>query len=536
MAQKRIVAVTLASILVAGALSSCEQSTDMKKNAETAIQPDSKKNTIKIFTTRIQPNSDSESMKQINEKIGYTLEVKAVPDADYEEKLNLYYSSNEMPDVFSPSSNTTLITELLKNGTAKFTEDDLKTYMPLSYAAAIKQYQDYGISKENAFARFTVDGKLAGFYIGQTVTTYPYGLLIRKDKLDEFGLNMPRTISDWEELFKVYKQKYPNKYPITAREKDTPRQSFNTFLAAYGVIYDHWMLRNNKLVYAPFMPEMREALTTLSKWYKAGYINPEWVTMDTSALNNEWINGNTLYYQFAPLNISIQAPFSPGSIFERLTTKNPQAKLDWIAIPTVKEGIKPALINYEGILNQPLSFGKHLEKDPDKLHAIMSAIDKLKNDKDLIMLQSFGILGKTYDMVNGIPMYKKEFSNADAQVKEGIAWGILGGNNWETQKSYTDPQFISNLKKYAEDASGLYSKANNEWAYNRVNGPLLSPSGENLDAKGKTKYEEWNQIFAEVIIGSKTLDDFDKFIEKYKKEVGNDMTEAANRLYLKQWQ
>ena len=105
----------------------------------------------------------------------------------------------------------------------------------------------------------------------------------------------------------------------------------------------------------------------------------------------------------------------------------------------------------------------------------------------------------------------------------------------DIRKSLSPQYDLDNLKKYAEDANGLYSKANNEWAFSRVNGPLLSLSGENLDTKGKAKFEEYNRMFAEVVIGTKTLADFDKFIEQYKKEIGNDMTEAANRLYLKQW-
>ena len=283
------------------------------------------------------------------------------------------------------------------------------------------------------------------------------------------------------------------------------------------------------------MPEMRDALATLNKWYQAGYINPEWITMDSNALIDEWVNGNTVYYQFANLGTKIQQPFDPGSIFEQQLAKNPQAKLNWIPFPKSKIDIKPALVTNEGVLYSPVAFGKHLEKDPDKLHAAMSAIDKILNDKDLVMLFGYGIQGKTYDIVDGLPVVKKEYNNNDARTKEGFGWSVPGGVNWDIQKSLSQPYYIDNLKKYAEDASGFYSKANNEWDYSRVNGPLLSPSGENLDTKGKTKFEEYNRMFAEVVIGTKTLGDFDKFIEQYKKEIGNDMTEAANRLYLKQW-
>ena len=65
---------------------------------------------------------------------------------------------------------------------------------------------------------------------------------------------------------------------------------------------------------------------------------------------------------------------------------------------------------------------------------------------------------------------------------------------------------------------------------------LKTPSGEDLTPKVNAKMAEFKGMFASVIIGSKSFEDFDKYIEQYKKEIGNDMTEAANRLYLKQWQ
>ena len=120
-------------------------------------------------------------------------------------------------------------------------------------------------------------------------------------------------------------------------------QSFYPVLAAYGITYNNWQLKDDKLVYPPFMPEMRDALATLNKWYKAGYINPEWITMDSNSLINEWVNGNTVYYQFAYLGAKIQQPFDPGSIFEQQLAKIPQAKLDWIPFPKTKDSIKPAL-------------------------------------------------------------------------------------------------------------------------------------------------------------------------------------------------
>ena len=66
-------------------------------------------------------------------------------------------------------------------------------------------------------------------------------------------------------------------------------------------------------------------------------------------------------------------------------------------------------------------------------------------------------------------------------------------------------------------------------------GSLISASGEDLVVKGKTKYDQWATMFTEIVIGRKTLEDYDKFIAEWKKEVGDEMTEVANKTYLKDW-
>ncbi|WP_054023588.1 hypothetical protein [Bacillus sp. FJAT-28004] len=531
MKRKNVVSAIMAMIVAMGLLAGCSSGTNTSKTEETNKPADPKKYTIKIFSSRIQPNPDSEAMKAISEKLGHHLEVTAVPDTSYQDKLNLYYASNDLPDVFGITSE-----EIKKNGTAKFTVEDLEKYMPLMYEAATKQYKEYGYDIQEMWDRFSVDGKLATISMGNKELTYPYGLVIRQDLLDEFGLQLPKTLNDWEVFLKAYKQKYPDKYPITARGKDLIYQSFYTFIAAFGTSYDSWQKKDNQLVFGPFIPEMRDALELLSSWYKAGYINPEWITMDVAALNNEWINGNTVSFQYTKLDNVITAPYTPGSMFDQLAAKNPKVKIQWAPYPNWKDGVKPALNAYELVGKQGVSFSKELEKDPDKLHAVMGVVDKLFNDEEIYMLKNFGIQGKTYDIVDGIPVIKKELNNADGNVKEGFGWFFASGSpgvNWDLVKTTKNKTYLDNLEKHAEDPAGYYSQANNDWAISRVNGPLTSPSGENLDVKGKTKYEEWHRMFAEVIIGSKSLADFDKFIEQWKKEWGNEATEAANRLYLK---
>jgi|GEM_PF-3845415 len=547
MKKRRLLSSGLALCLTAGLLAGCSggngsstsspspTASATASNAGGKQEPaaEAKSYTIKLFTTRIQPDPGAPILKAINENLGHTVEVTAIPDANYTEKLNLYYASNDMPDIFQAATE-----EIRKNGTAKFTEEELKTHMPLSYAAGLEQFEEYGVTKEAAMKRFSVDGQLASFTMGSKELIYPYGLVIRQDMLDDFGLEMPKTLEDWEVFLKAFKAKYPDKYPLTSRGKDSIIQSFYPFLSAFGTTYSNWQLKDGKLVYGPFMPEMRDALALLADWYKAGYINPEWITMDNAAVNNDWINGNSALMQWVNLGNAISAPFSPGSIFESLSLGNPNAKMAWAPFPVWKPEVLPAVPTYEGITNYGVSFGKHLEQDREKLYAAMKVADQLASDKDTWMMLTYGIDGQTYDMVDGLPVIRKEVNSNEGRVKEGFGWYFLAipGRNWAVNETTKTQVYKEQFGKYAQNDDGIYSRKNTDWAFNHVNGVLTSPSGENLDVKGKAKSEEWGTVFASVIIGNKSLEDFDNFIAAWKKEVGDEMTEAANRLYLEQWQ
>lgn len=528
--KRSVISLSIATILAMNLLVGCGP----KKATESTSKASDKKYTIKIFTSRNQPEPTSEVMKQIQEKIGgHTLEVIAVGDADYSSKLNLYFASNDMPDVFSSNGSA----PILKGGTAKFTEDEVKKYIPLGYAAAIKQYEMFGITKQDAFDKFTVDGKLAGFLMGQYGNTIPNGITIRTDMLQELGKAMPVTMSDWEEIFKAQKQKNPNAYPISTRGKEAPVQNFYMFIAGSGTVADKWVLRDGKLVWGPFMPEMRDALTLLQKWYKSGYINPEFFTMDNQALTNEAIKGNMIYSQFSSMATKVVGPFSPGSKQEQILAKEPNAKWDWVPFPVVRTGVKPVVSVYEGLMDQPQCYGKQLDTDRDKLHAVMGVCDKLNNDMEINKLIKSGILGVHYDLVDGIPTTRKEFATADAQKKSGINWFYFGnmGANWSLEQQSSPTTTVENIKNLVQDSKGIYSKNNIDLTFDRVNGTLTSTSGEDLSVKGKPKYDEWMGVLAQVVVGKMTIADFDEFIETWKKEVGNEQTEAANRLFLKQW-
>lgn len=525
----KITALLLASTMALGACTGCS-------GKSTKSDTTTKQYTISVFTTRVQPEANSQIMQKIEQKLGQKIEVTAVDDTDYATKLNLYIASQQMPDIYQATFTADGSTNAMK-ASATLTESDLKTYMPDTYKTFTNRLKTYSYDKSNVFSGWSVNGKLKCFGSGSVGNYTPFALVINTTMLKDLGLSTPKTIDDWTAAFKAYKAKYPAKYPLTARGKSSPPQSFYMFYAAYGLTWGTWELSDNKLTYSLAMPQWKECLTQLADWYKAGYINPEWFTMDTQAYNNEFINGNTFVSQYYNINNEIDPPYDAGTLLAQAVAKNSNAQFAFCPFPTWKSGVKPVVTNYNLFGTGNVSFGGQLEKNKDKLHAAMKVWDELMNDKEIYMLRTYGIEGTTYDIKNGVPVIRQQYTTNDAKSKIGFGWPTAGGYEPtdEVANSVKPSYALENYKKLIGDANGYMGKNMVDYGFSRVTGSLVTDAGVNLDSKNTSYDTQWSTLFTSIIIGQKPVSAYDDFVAQWKKDVGNDMTALANQKYLKQW-
>ena len=483
-------------------------------------------------------NNEGEAFQKVNSLLGgSTINLTVVPGAAYTERLMISLASADLPDIFFNTGGNLV---LRKNATARFTETEYKTYMPEHYALMLKQAKDSKFPVSSIMKMYTEAGKLSGVFAGNLNNALPFGtIILRKDILDEFKMKVPKTLTEWEAFFKAFKAKYPTKYPMSARGKDAPIANMRMIFAAHGVLMDRWFLVNNKLEYGPFSPKVKDALAIAQRWFKAGYINPEYLTMDNTTYTNEFANGNMPFmYMSTGIGNQLNVPYSVGSPMDRAAKKDPGARFVFAPQPTAIKGVKAAMTTFPAFMSQALVFGRHLDKDRDKLYAAMKVVNKLATNQEIYELSQYGIEGKHFTMVSGVPQMKQEFASTDANIKAGIGWQIslaAGGLNNEFYYKYIDPRVTTNIKNNIKAPIGVYSNRTTNYAYDKVTGPLLTDSGEDLAIRGKVKQDEFMRMFNQVIVGEKTPDDYMKFIAEWKKEIGNEMTTVANKLYLQQW-
>ena len=118
------------------------------------------------------------------------------------------------------------------------------------------------------------------FIRGEDGLCYTVGSFIRKDWLDDLGMEVPTTIDEWHDVLVAFKEQKGAVAPLCF---DNANFKFsNPFAFAYGVgmSSSKFILGDNgEVVYAPAQEGWKEYLTTMHQWYEEGLIDADIATL-----------------------------------------------------------------------------------------------------------------------------------------------------------------------------------------------------------------------------------------------------------------
>lgn len=194
------------------------------------------------------------------------------------QRLDLAFASDDLPDVISPS-----IAQLAKYVAAGKIQplDDLIE----QYASPLVKWAIRDVEEQTAgafFAPVTIGGHIYALPQMSDTLAWWTNNFIRTDILEEMGCEMPTTLAELEAIFDKYIEMYPGQYPVVlSKDLQDSGNTFQTVLTACNAYMDMWMEdENGELVYTSIQPEMRTALERMTTWYEKGYIDPEFVVVD----------------------------------------------------------------------------------------------------------------------------------------------------------------------------------------------------------------------------------------------------------------
>lgn len=463
-------------------------------------------------------DEESPIVKKYEEILGVKFNFIYLDRSKMAELLNLRIASNQIPDVMRLSKD--LYQTYMDQGVLlPFSEETLEENAPTLH----------GLVKQNAWDSVWDDLKKDELIYGIPTLNingqFPLVPIWRDDWLKNVGIDkIPETLEEAEEAFR----RFVNNDPDGNGKKDTYALSdkgFNAIFGAFGTQeYGAWLEDDNgKLVYSLTMPEMKEALTLLNRWYKEGLIDPEFITGESKG--QYW--ANTVSFWNGRIGFSVPGMYyhiskdgETESVNQNYSNfKSLQGKdATYVpGVPIVGPDGKSGTQKWGTYSGNYVVMGKNVQKTDGKMEKILQIHEKINSDFDFFKLTVLGIEGEDYT-VEGDVYDRSLFSNKGISTSaagidtNGIAYIQ---NNFEFRSAIAGKDM-----EYAEKVADFPGYVNKVW----VGLPSSSQFASIVENKGK-------EAIILFITGQRSLDEFDEYVKEMNTAGLSQLTKEANEWY-----
>ena len=527
---KRLLSAVLASAMAATMLSGCGASgssaaTDDAAASETAAgvakesgtETASSDEDIEIWNTNtgyLPVKAGSELYNYYKELIGVGIVQPYVEwngGQTYLEQLNLRIAAGDMPDMFAPYNGNEI--ELIKSGALLDLTDLLPEKAPNLWNLIPEEVWD-------AVKANDPTGQNRIYVIPQVISYGRNGAMIRKDWLDNLGLDMPTTQEEFVEVLRAFKNDDPNgngladEIPTGGRaEARWMGQLFGQYGIAMWEGYPQWDIYDGELTYSAVTQNMKDCLEWMSGLYAEGLLDPETLLNDKAAWDGKINSGVVGIWEHLPQESYRYAE----NIYEGTGVKPEIAILPAISAP-----------GYEGFYTKrQMNGGTFVVANTDdetKIDNIMKILNAY-GDQDLWMDFYNGVEGMHSETVDGVTMRLADdpttqqvlvlnpYDNIASSdfMTDVLSLQLTDDRAWAVSQSIEN---IQELQNYVKDFAG--------------DGISDSIYSDYPDIQNRTLYIEYA---TKIITGEYSIDKFDEFVEKWYATGGTEVTEKAREWY-----
>ena len=434
--------------------------------------------------------------------------------------LNYRVTAGDIPDIMllSPELFSTYVQQEVL---AEIPLELIEQYAP-TWLEQLKLY-----SQDNILDFYSIAGKLYGLPV-ITVDSNNFVPIWRDDWLRNVGIEkIPQSLEEAEEAF----YKFVREDPDNNGKADTYALSnfgFQAIYGAFGVQPGIWLERNGEVRYGSALPEMKQALSLLHRWYKDGLIDPSFITGEnkgqywahTVAFWNGKIGFSVpgTYYHVNPSfdsNVSRDSGSGNWKNFRELQG-NPASYEP--GMPIIGPDGHSGTIKWDVISGSAVGFGKDVLLDKRKMIKWLQMIEKLNTDEQYFRLANFGIEHEMWEIspATGLPTMKNAYQYNKGVIAAGPSGTAFQISNFEMFRRNTMSEDMLEFASTYAMLDNYYTNA--VWA--------LLPS----DSKYKAELDQAvNKTFIQFITGQKSLDEWDSFVEELYVRYGlTELTEEAN--------
>lgn len=209
--------------------------------------------------------------------------------ADYNQKLRLDMTANDLPDIFIVQEQNDLV-QLAQSGAIWDLSDMMETW-------ASKENIDMWESDGGAlFEMATVDGKLYGLPNALSDTDFFSYLWIRSDWMDQLNLEYPKTMDELAHIIEAFAKadldgNGTNDTIGLFADKDLYYPLRGLF-SAFNAYPEIWVETDKGLEWGATTQTNKNALAYLADLYSKGYMDPEFITKSNADALKSVISGN----------------------------------------------------------------------------------------------------------------------------------------------------------------------------------------------------------------------------------------------------
>lgn len=398
---------------------------------------------------------------------------------------------------------------------------DLTEYLPI-YAP---DYWEY-INSNESLRRPTVTDSGKYYMFASSVEsdyniTY-MGPAVRKDWLDECGLDIPVTLENWEEMLIIFKEKYGATF-------SSPKLGFgmSSGTGAYADKAATWYVdANGQVTFANDTEEYKAFLETMNKWYDEGLMDPDIITNDNSAIRNKCVNNE------------VGAMYIGSGTFRNIIADAEAAGngAEWIGIPhpVTKEGASVTWMQTRYSDGNGMGAMITKECSEEELIVALQFLNYGYTEEGL-MYWNFGDEGVSYTLdATGKPQWTELITNSEAGANTAYKYYIGTSNSGPTIQAAGLIELLN---------PGVAGDAITQWTSNSVAREHCMPGVALLEEENLAYTDKWTAIQTYVsenitafIIGEQSIDKWDDYVatlEKMGLKECRDIQQAAYDRFLK---
>lgn len=340
------------------------------------------------------------------------------------------------------------------------------------------------------------------FIRGDDALTNTLGLMVRKDWLDDLGLEVPTTIDEWHTALTAFKEQKGATAPFSYEYTMGVLTSESPFTYAFNSTKEFYLNDDGTIHFGAVEDGYKQFLETFATWYEEGLIDQDIATLALDQVSAKMTNGSA--------GASIGWAGSRMGVWMKAAQEtDPNYLLVAAPYPTLEKGAYPEMGQVENKYSN--QGGVAITTQCEDIELAARFLDYAYSDAGH-MLYNFGIEGESYNVIDGYPTYTEDvLDNPDG-------WPVAQSLSAYIRGNYNGP-FVQD-KRYLEQYYTMDSQktANTTWGQTNAVKHKIPPITPTTDESKEfsTIMNDINtyrdEMTLKFIFGAESIDYFDEYV------------------------